>query len=145
MTPNRKANFIVFNGLEGDPRFADPEALILATVRSHDQYNTTIYGFNDRYRGITGRRDIVFLNKDDLAARGLSHGDLVDVAAVARPGETKRRVLRGLTAVEFDIARGSAAAYYPESNCLVDLGHFDKRSGTPSYKSIPVRITRAAA
>lgn len=145
-TPNEKANFLVFEGLEGDPRAGEPDALVLATVRSHDQYNTTIYSMNDRYRGITGRRDVIFLNKEDLAARGLKHGDIVDIETVAMPGDTgERRVLRGITAVAFEIAKGSAAAYYPEANGLIDLSHYDARSGTPSYKSIPVRITKAAA
>ncbi len=69
--------------LDCDTRAAQSEALMLATIRSHDQYNTTIYGFNDRYRGINGRRDVIFMHKDDLQARGLSHGDLVDVEAIA--------------------------------------------------------------
>ncbi|GBD50168.1 oxidoreductase alpha (molybdopterin) subunit [Methylopila sp. Yamaguchi] len=143
-TPNGKANFIVFQGLDGDPRDRAPGALKLATIRSHDQYNTTIYGFNDRYRGIRGRRDIVFLNEDDLAARGMSHGDLIDVEAIPLPDDPESpRILRGLTAVVFAISRGSAAAYYPEANPLVALGHHDIRSGTPAYKSIPVLIRRA--
>jgi anaerobic selenocysteine-containing dehydrogenase len=121
--------------------------LTLTTLRSHDQYNTTIYGLDDRYRGIFGRRDVVFLNAADLAARGLKAGDRVDVAAVPEPGEAPvpGAVLRGLTVVAYDIPRGSAGAYYPEANVLIPLAHFDKRSGTPSYKSVPVRIARAAA
>jgi molybdopterin-dependent oxidoreductase alpha subunit len=145
LTPNGKANFIVFDGLDCDTRAGEPEALMLATVRSHDQYNTTIYGFNDRYRGITGRRDVIFMHKDDLEARGLSHGDLVDVEAIASAGDgAEKRVLRNLTAVEFEIARNSAAAYYPEANPLVALQSYDARSGTPAYKSIPVRVRAAA-
>jgi anaerobic selenocysteine-containing dehydrogenase len=86
---------------------------------------------------------VVFLNGDDLAALGLGHGDVVDVEAVANePGEPPR-VLRGVTAVAYDIARGSAAAYYPEANGLVALDSYDERSGTPTYKSIPVVIRRA--
>jgi molybdopterin-dependent oxidoreductase alpha subunit len=144
-TQSKRANFIVFEGLDGDRRAVEPEALMLATVRSHDQYNTTIYSFNDRYRGITGRRDVVFLHADDLTQRGLAHGDLVDIEAIRLPEDIgPRRVLRKLTAVAFEIARGSAAAYYPEANGLVDLGNYDPRSGTPSYKSIPVHIRAAA-
>ena len=134
-----------FQGLDCDTRAAQSEALMLATIRSHDQYNTTIYGFNDRYRGINGRRDVVFMHKDDLQARGLSHGDLVDVEAIAANDEAQPRVLANLTAVEFDIARNSAAAYYPEANPLVALDSYDVRSGTPAYKSIPVRVRAAAA
>ncbi|MCS0585148.1 FdhF/YdeP family oxidoreductase [Massilia pinisoli] len=127
---------------------ARPDAqgvLVLATVRSHDQYNTTIYGKNDRYRGVTGRRDVVFVNAADLAERGLEHGDLVDIEGVAAHDHTlSPRVLRGFVAVAHDIARGAVAAYYPEANGLISLANFDARSGTPSYKSVPVVIRRAA-
>jgi anaerobic selenocysteine-containing dehydrogenase len=107
-------------------------------VRSHDQYNTTIYGKNDRYRGITGRRDVVFVNEKDLADRGLKHGDLVDIAVAAAGPDG--RVMRGMTAVAHTIAQGSVATYYPEANVLVALEAYDRKSGTPSYKSIPVSI-----
>jgi molybdopterin-dependent oxidoreductase alpha subunit len=141
-TSTKKANFIVYPGLDEDPRVGNREALTLATIRSHDQYNTTIYGLNDRYRGITGRRDVVFVNERDLASRGLKHGDLVDVSVVpdagSKPGE---RVMRNLTAVAYNIAQGSVAAYYPEANALVALDHYDAKCGTPSYKSTPVVIS----
>ena len=143
LTPSGKANFLVCAGVEEDPRSSGAGALRLTTIRSHDQYNTTIYGLNDRYRGITGRRDVIFLNQQDLAALGLSHGDRVDIETVAE-GEDRPRVLHGMTAVAHDIAAGSAAAYYPEANGLVALGQYDERSGTPAYKSIPVTIRRAA-
>jgi molybdopterin-dependent oxidoreductase alpha subunit len=140
-TPTKKANFLVYSGLDEDPRVANREALTLTTIRSHDQYNTTIYGMNDRYRGITGRRDIVFVNERDLGSRGLKHGDLVDLSVVpdagTKPGE---RVMRNLTAVAYNIAQGSIAAYYPEANVLVALDHYDVKSGTPSYKSTPVLL-----
>jgi molybdopterin-dependent oxidoreductase alpha subunit len=141
LTPTKKANFLVHPGLDEDPRAENREALTLTTIRSHDQYNTTIYGMNDRYRGITGRRDVVFVNESDLASRGLKHGDLVDVSVVpdagSAPGE---RVMRNLTAVAYNIAQGSIAAYYPEANVLVALDHYDAKSGTPSYKSTPVLL-----
>jgi molybdopterin-dependent oxidoreductase alpha subunit len=144
-TPTMKANFMVYSGLDEDPRVANREALTLTTIRSHDQYNTTIYGMNDRYRGITGRRDVVFVNERDLASRGLKHGDLVDLSVVpvagAKPGE---RVMRNLTAVAYNIAQGSIAAYYPEANVLVALDHYDVKSGTPSYKSTPVLLCVSA-
>jgi molybdopterin-dependent oxidoreductase alpha subunit len=140
-TPTKKANFLVYPGLDEDPRVANRQVLTLATIRSHDQYNTTIYGMNDRYRGITGRRDVVFVNKSDLSSRGLKHGDLVDISVVADPGsEPDKRVMRNLTAVAYNIPRGSIAAYYPEANVLVALDHYDAKCGTPSYKSIPVLI-----
>jgi anaerobic selenocysteine-containing dehydrogenase len=84
------------------------------------------------------------MNRDDLAALGLEHGDVVDVEAVSeneQPAEP--RTLRGFVAIAFDIARGSVAAYYPEANGLVSLANFDVRSGTPSYKSVPVLIRQS--
>jgi molybdopterin-dependent oxidoreductase alpha subunit len=141
LTPTKKANFLVYPGLDEDPRVADREALTLTTIRSHDQYNTTIYGMNDRYRGITGRRDVVFVNERDLSSRGLKHGDLVDLAVVTGAGsKSGERAMRNLTAVAYNIAQGSIATYYPEANVLVALDHYDARSGTPSYKSTPVLL-----
>jgi molybdopterin-dependent oxidoreductase alpha subunit len=145
-TESGKANFIVFDSKQQRP-LARPDAqdvLVLATVRSHDQYNTTIYGKNDRYRGVTGRRDVIFVNESDLAERGLEHGDLVDIEAVAAHDDaTSPRVVEGFVAVAFDIARGSVAAYYPEANGLIALANYDRRSGTPSYKSVPVMLRRS--
>ena len=129
-TPNKKANFLVYPGLEEDP--TDADALTLTTIRSHDQYNTTMYGLNDRYRGITGRRDVIFVNANDLSKRGLSHGDLVDVSVNDPLGSAlSERIMRGLTAVAYTIAEGSVAAYYPEANVLIALDHYDAKSGTP--------------
>jgi molybdopterin-dependent oxidoreductase alpha subunit len=143
-TPTKKARFLVYPGVDEDPRVADRGNLTLTTIRSHDQYNTTIYGMNDRYRGITGRRDVVFVNERDLASRGLKHGDLVDVTAVPEGAASGQRIMRNLTAVAYDIAQGSIAAYYPEANVLVALDHYDVRSGTPSYKSTPVLLGASA-
>ncbi len=132
-TPDGKAHFLVHPGVDEDDG-QDDTPLTLTTVRSHDQYNTTIYGLNDRYRGVTGRRDVIFANADDLAAMGLAHGDLVDV--VARSG----RVLAKQTVLAHAISRGSVAAYYPEANGLIALDDYDRQSGTPSYKSVPVTL-----
>ena len=141
LTPTKKANFLVYPGLDEDPPVADREALTLTTIRSHDQYNTTIYGLNDRYRGIRGRREVVFVNEHDLASRGLKHGDLVDIAVVIdAESEAGKHVMPNLTAVAYNIAQGSIAAYYPEANVLVALDHYDAKSGTPSYKSTPVLL-----
>jgi molybdopterin-dependent oxidoreductase alpha subunit len=121
----------------------DASTLLLTTIRSHDQYNTTIYGSDDRYRGVFGRRDVVFMNEQDLATNNLKQGDLVDIQTALPSFEHLR--LNGFTAVAYDIARGSAAAYYPEANCLVPLSYQDRQSGTPAYKSVPVRITRRSS
>lgn len=140
-TPSGKAEFLVLPGVEIGPEVSREAPFRLTTIRSHDQYNTTIYGLDDRYRGVFGRRDVVFMSQDDLAAQGLEHGDVVDVETVL-PGETARR-LNGFTVIAYDIAPGSVAAYYPEANALVPLSYHDAQSGTPSYKSIPVKISRA--
>jgi anaerobic selenocysteine-containing dehydrogenase len=95
----------------------------------------------DRYRGVFGRRDIVFMNEDDLRARGLEHGDVVDIETMLPLAQPL--CMREVTAIAFDIARGSVAVYYPEGNCLVPLDYHDPASGTPSYKSVPVRVSRA--
>jgi len=137
-TASGKANFLVHH-LDGeDPRRGDPDVLVLTTLRSHDQYNTTIYGADDRYRGVFGRRDVVFVHPEDLAARGLADGDLIDLAAAF--DESGERVVRRFTAVARDLPRGCVAAYYPETNILVALEDHDRRSGTPAYKSAPVRL-----
>ena len=145
-TASGKAQFLVMAGLQEDSRAADPKVLTLATLRSHDQYNTTIYGFDDRYRGIFGRRDVVFLNAEDMAEQGIAAGDRVDLEAIAYEGEPRNHdaVLKNLTAVAYSIPKGSAGTYYPEANVLIALTHRDPRSGTPSYKSVPIRVRRTS-
>jgi molybdopterin-dependent oxidoreductase alpha subunit len=140
-TSSGKAEFIPFSGLEEDAAIVETGVLKLTTIRSHDQYNTTVYGLDDRYRGVFGRRDVLFMNEADLASHGLEHGDLIEIQT-AIPGE-EGRALR-VTAVAHEIAQGSVAAYYPEANNLCPLDYQDRESGTPSYKSIPVRISKAA-
>ena len=140
-TPSGKAEFKLFSGLNEDIWLSDGTILKLATIRSHDQYNTTIYGLDDRYRGVFGRRDVLFMNDRDLKAKGLEHGDLVEIET-ALPSGGKR--LLKLTAISYDISEGSVAAYYPEANCLIPIDYQDKESGTPSYKSVPVRVSKAA-
>jgi anaerobic selenocysteine-containing dehydrogenase len=140
-TASGKANFRPFDPLANDLRQGDLEVLLLTTVRSHDQYNTTIYGMTDRYRGVFGRRDVVFVHPEDLAARGLADGDRIDLTAAFDPdGE---RCVRGFTAVARDVPRGCVAAYYPETNRLIRLDDHDTKSGTPAYKSAPVRMSAA--
>ncbi len=141
-TPSGKAQFLPSRGVEEDPVVASEGVLKLTTIRSHDQYNTTIYGYDDRYRGVFGRRDVVFMNKDDLAELGIREGDAVRVETAF--GQGRERRLDKVIAVAYEIARGAVATYYPEGNCLVPLDYHDKVSGTPSYKSVPVRVTRAA-
>jgi molybdopterin-dependent oxidoreductase alpha subunit len=142
-TASGKAEFLLANERPDSQAFTEPGVLALTTLRSHDQYNTTIYGMDDRYRGVYGRRDVIFMNEDDLALFGLEHGDRVTIDTVL-PDAPGRR-LEGYTVIAYAIARGSIAAYYPEANRLLPLSHHDLESGTPSYKSIPVTITRAPA
>jgi len=111
--------------------------LLLATIRSHDQFNTVIYGFTDRYRGIHNERRVVFLNPQDIESRGLKPGQVVDLTSHFDDGE--RNVYRFIV-VPYPIPRGCAAAYYPETNPLVPLGSFSERSGQPASKSIVISI-----
>ncbi|MGC3987807.1 MAG: FdhF/YdeP family oxidoreductase [Pseudorhodoferax sp.] len=136
-TPSGKAMFSVFPGVRENYLPWEDDVLRLVTIRSHDQYNTTIYGLDDRYRGVFGRRDVLFMNPADMAARGLEHGDLVEIETISKDRSLR---LGGITVIEYDIAPGSVAAYYPEANVLVPLDYIDEECGTPSYKSIPVRI-----
>jgi molybdopterin-dependent oxidoreductase alpha subunit len=140
-TPTGKAMFSVFPGVRERDEPWPADVLRLVTIRSHDQYNTTIYGLDDRYRGVFGRRDVLFMNPDDLAALGFEHGDLVDIETVS---STRALRLTNITAIAYGIARGSVAAYYPEANVLAPLDYIDKACGTPSYKSIPVRLRKAS-
>jgi len=125
--------------LAEDPTLIDSAVLKLATLRSHDQYNTTIYSLDDRYRGVFGRRDVVFVNEDDMSERGIQQGVRITTALE----NEQSRVLENVIAVGYKISRGSVATYYPEGICLIPLNYIDPVSGTPSYKSVPVHITLA--
>jgi molybdopterin-dependent oxidoreductase alpha subunit len=114
--------------------------LLLQTVRSHDQFNTTVYGLDDRYRGIRGGRRVVFVSTDDLRERGLRDGNLVDLVSVWADGE---RRAPGFRAVEYATPRGCAAAYFPEANVLVPLDSTAEGSNTPTSKSIVIRLEAA--
>ena len=142
-TPNGKANFILFSGFDEDEHENNPEALWLSTLRSHDQYNSTIYTNSDRYRGVFNQRDVLFLNQAEMEKRNLVQGDRVDVLTLASDGI--ERVVRGLAIVCYNIPDGSCAAYYPEANPLIPLYLYDRRSGTPAAKAVPVVLKRSAA
>jgi len=116
--------------------------LILQTLRSHDQYNTTIYGLDDRYRGVHGGRQVVFVHPDDLAAAGIADADAVDIVSLHRGVE---RVARGFRAVSYPTARGCCAAYFPEANVLVPLDSYADGSRTPTSKSVMVRLYPAGS
>lgn len=137
-TPTGKAMFSVFDGVHENVQVDGEDVMRLVTLRSHDQYNTTIYALDDRYRGVFGRRDVLFMNEQDMANRGLEHGDRVDIST-ALPDSHQR--LEDITVVAYSIAPGTVGAYYPEANVLVPLNYLDQESGTPSYKSVPIRLT----
>ncbi|KAG1598918.1 hypothetical protein G6F46_014139 [Rhizopus delemar] len=130
-------------GLDVDEPVDDPEMLRLATVRSHDQYNTTIYSYNDRYRGVYNDRMVLFMNIEDRLARGLQKEAQVSLETISRDGVSRR--IDGLTVVDYPMPRGALAGYYPELNPLLPLDYYDRISGTPAAKSIPVRMRAMAA
>jgi len=142
-TASGKAEFLIFPGVGEDGPGDAVGVLKLTTLRSHGQYNTTIYGLDDRYRGIFGRRDILFMNEADMTSLQIEHGDVVDVESLFHGGRSLR--MSTLTAVAYEIARGSVGTYYPEANVLLPLDAFDPDSGTPSYKCIPVRVAKSGA
>ena len=120
-------------------RQLDRVVFTLLTTRSHDQYNTTIYGHDDRYRGVFGQRRVVFINSADIKLLGLKDGDWVDIHTAWSDG-IERRADR-FKLVAYDIPRGNVAAYYPETNPLVPLSATAIEAGTPTSKSIPVILT----
>ena len=145
-TASGKAHFIV-NAVARDTPIQRARAvhgerlLTLMTTRSHDQYNTTIYGPDDRYRGVFGLRRVVFINSADLEMLGLQAGGMVDITSVWDDGVERRA--DGFMLVEYDIPRGCVGAYYPETNPLVPLSSVADGAGTPTSKSIPVLLHAA--
>ncbi len=139
-TPNGKANFItprrVFAGIA--PSGNRDHVLQLATLRSNDQFNTTIYGYSDRFRGVEGTRHVVFMNPADIARMGLAPGIAVDLETAVDDGV--ERFVHGLQVVPYDIPVGCAGAYFPECNPLMPLWHHDEESKVPGYKAVPVRV-----
>jgi molybdopterin-dependent oxidoreductase alpha subunit len=142
-TPSGKAHFLIHDGLGEDARDDDLGALWLSTMRSHDQYNTTIYSMSDRYRGVYWQRDVVFLNQSELKKRGLRDGDRVDLVTQSTDGIERR--VRNFRVVNYSFPDGCCAAYYPETNPLVPLYAHDPMSFTPSSKAIPIRLERSVA
>ena len=116
-----------------------PGHLVLQTMRSHDQFNTTIYGLSDRYRGVEGGRRVVFMHRDDIAALGFDAGQVVDLVTRWDEDEVDR-CAPSFRIVEYDTPRGSAAAYYPEANPLVPLDHTALSSNQPAYKSVIITV-----
>jgi len=113
--------------------------LVLGTMRSHDQWNTTIYSNNDRYRGVRNLRTLIFMNEDDMKERGLRKYDLIDVTSFAKDGST--RVVRGYRTIPYRIPRGSVAGYMPELTQLCPIGDYSVNSDQPLMKHLIVTVT----
>ncbi|MET9077301.1 FdhF/YdeP family oxidoreductase [Streptomyces sp. NPDC004232] len=137
-TPSGKAEFSAAPLPDVVPA---PGTLALGTMRSHDQWNTTIYSDNDRYRGIRNLRTLVFMNDDDMRERGIGEFDPVDIVSTAKDGTT--RTLDGFLAIPYDMPRGCAAGYMPEMNVLVALCDHSEQSDQPLMKHLRVTITPA--
>ena len=117
---------------------AEQADLVLQTLRSHDQYNTTLYGLDDRYRGVRGMREVLFVNAQDIRRLGYEPGQKVDIVSLWDDGIERR--VRGFTLLAYDTPAGQAAAYYPETNPLVPLASVGTGSHTPTSKFIAIRL-----
>ncbi len=138
LTPSGKAEFLAPTGLCATG-FDDAEGRYrLMTLRSNDQFNTTIYGYHDRFRGVRNTRDVLFMNANDIAKAGLSEGQIVALESDAQDG--MRRAREGLIVMPYSIPEGCLGAYYPECNVLMSLDHHAEQSHVPAAKSVPVRI-----
>ena len=136
-TKNGYANFVSNN-----ISFAkSSDKFMMMTIRSHDQYNTTIYGLDDRYRGISKGRRVVLMNKNDISKHNLSKGELVDLSSEMESGTV---LSPDWFVVPYDIPEGNVATYFPESNCLIPLDSVAEKSNTPTSKSVPIGITKSS-
>jgi len=141
-TPNKKANFKPPTMLESDPDIdvSKSDVLTLLTIRSNDQFNTTVYGYRDRLRGINGTRMVLLMNEADIERFGLSEGDEIDLETAADDGV--ERFVRGLRVTPYSVPLGNCAGYYPELNPLIPLWHRAEKAHVPAAKSVPVRLVR---
>jgi molybdopterin-dependent oxidoreductase alpha subunit len=133
-TPNKKANFTVNKLSENN---CESDEFLMMTTRSHDQFNTTIYGLDDRYRGVFNGRMVVFMNEEDVNAKGLKQGDLV---TLFNNYDNTERAVEGFAVVPYNIPKGCLGTYFPEANPLVPLGLHAHSSHTPASKSVKVKI-----
>ena len=132
--PEGKAKFIVS---ELTPHQLEPGQFLMTTVRSHDQFNTTIYGLNDRYRGVYNGRRVIFMNADDIKAAGLQQGQLVDLTSYYKD---ETHLARYFMVAPIEIARGCTATYFPEANVLISINNSADGSNTPVSKSVVISI-----
>lgn len=139
-TESGKAEFVTPDALSATGYEDAPGRMSLITMRSNDQFNTTVYGYSDRLRGIEGKRDVLLISPREIERHGLTVGERV--ALVSDAGDGIDRRVGGLEVMPFDLPDGCVGGYYPELNPLVPLTHHDRASKTPAYKSVPVRIER---
>ncbi|UFH50982.1 FdhF/YdeP family oxidoreductase [Pseudomonas sp. KNUC1026] len=147
-TPSGKAQFVTPPSLNEDDDenasiVAQHDVLQLMTMRSNDQFNTTVYGYEDRFRGVSGTRSVVFLNRNDIERLGFRPGQWLMLRTAVEPDVL--REVGPLQIIAYDIPVGCAAAYYPECNPLVPLWHYAEGSKVPAAKSVPITLHRAPA
>ncbi|MCB9195264.1 MAG: FdhF/YdeP family oxidoreductase, partial [Flavobacteriales bacterium] len=135
-TTNGKANFTV-NGLPAND--IPSNHFIMMTIRTHDQYNTTIYGMDDRYRGILNERRVILINPEDMKAEGLKQGDVVNLQSIWKD---EIRTANNFKVIAYDIAKGCTATYFPETNVLVSIDNVAKISNTPASKFVVIKILK---
>ena len=144
-TKTGKANFIVPKSLSEDIDIEVPEdardVLYLTTLRSQGQFNTTVYSYRDRFRGVEGTRMVLFMHRDDIDRLRLKEGETVALSTVTEDGVDRR--VDGFTVRAYDIPQGCVGGYYPECNPLIPLWHHAERSKVPAAKAIPIRILKA--
>lgn len=138
-TDTGKANFRVPKALSASfAEGAASDVLRLITLRSNDQFNTTVYGYDDRFRGVDGTRMVLFMNLEDMVALGVADRQTVGLETAVDDGVERR--MTGFTVIQYNIPRGCCAAYYPECNALIPLWQYAEKSKVPAAKSVPVRL-----
>jgi anaerobic selenocysteine-containing dehydrogenase len=136
--PGKKANFTVHPLPEHS---LGERELVMMTIRSHDQFNTTIYGLNDYYRGITSERRVILMNTEDIRQQRLKAGDVVDLTS---HWEGQNRVAKHFIVVPYNIPRANCATYFPETNVLVPIGSVAEKSNTPVSKYVVISVEKTA-
>ena len=144
-TKTGKANIVTPRGLDEDKDMPEVghNVLRMITLRSNDQFNTTVYGYEDRFRGIKGTRMVVLMHRDDMERLGLAEGDAATIATSCDDGHS--REMRGFRVTPYDIPVGCVGTYYPEANALIPVWHYAEGSKTPAAKSVPVTVRQQAA
>jgi molybdopterin-dependent oxidoreductase alpha subunit len=144
-TKTGRANIITPKGLVEDPDMPEPgpDVMRMITLRSNDQFNTTVYGYSDRFRGIEGTRMVVLMNQEDINRLGLNEGAMVTIRTASTDNVVRQ--MSGFRVTRYNIPQGCVGAYYPEANVLLPIWHYAEGSKVPAAKSIPVTIERQAA